>query len=121
VSRTRILLAAIAGSFVLAGAVEPHLPDAPQYPNALTVVHGLVTAILLFAWCKEDAKSRGITPPAASAALVALVAPIGVPYYFIRSMPGRTAAVAILKAAIFLIAVTLLGEAAYDVSAWITT
>jgi len=101
----------------VASLVEPHLPNAGQSLNAVTVAHSFVVAVLLFAWCKADAASRGITPPAASPVLVAFVAPIGVPYYFIRSMSWRAAAIAILKAVLFLAAVTLLGEGAYYISA----
>jgi hypothetical protein len=101
----------------VASLIEPHLPDAGQWMNAVTVAHSFVVAVLLFAWCKADAAARGITPPAASPVLVAFLAPIGVPYYFIRSMSWRAAGIAILKAVLFLAVVTLLGEVAYYISA----
>ena len=89
-SANRLLLG-IAATFVVTGIVEPHLPNPGQFPNEIGVAQIFVLAGLLFAWCKADAASRGVRPPAGAPLLVALFALIGVPYYFFRTRPWRTA------------------------------
>jgi hypothetical protein len=64
--------------------------------------------MLLFSWCKADAFARGIPTPAGASLLVALFAPVGVPYYLFRTWPWRAALRAIGKALAFYGLVTVL-------------
>src|SRR5271168_5484383 len=90
-------LVAIAVLFAGAGAVFPHLPDASA-ERGLSFLLSIICAPLLFVWCKAHAAARGIEAPSPAPLLVGLLAPVGVPYYFYRSMPWRAASVATFKA-----------------------
>lgn len=57
--------------------------------------------ILLYLWCKADAKDRHVDLPFFQALLVPLLFPIGVPYYFLRTYPRRRALLHIGVAVIF--------------------
>jgi hypothetical protein len=69
--------------------------------SPLTLVYAIAVAALLHRWCKADASLRGIEPPFGSAAMVAFLAPIGVPLYFFRTMPFASAAGAKAEAIAF--------------------
>ena len=56
-------------------------------------------APLLFSWCKADAAHRGITPPLGAPLLVGMFALVGIPYYFLRTMPLRQALIFTARAA----------------------
>ncbi len=74
-------------------------------------------AILLFSWCKADAAHRGIEPPVGAPLLVAMLALVGVPYYFYRALPWRKASLALFGAVcVFALMVTLT-----KASDWLTT
>jgi hypothetical protein len=119
VKRATIPLIAIAILFTGAGAVLPHLRDAGD-ERGLSFLLSIVCAVLLFIWCKAHASARGIDPPAAAALLVGLIAPIGVPYYFFRSMPWSAASWATVKAIVYFLGITVLGIGAENVSAFVT-
>jgi hypothetical protein len=57
--------------------------------------------ILLYLWCRADAKDRNVDFPLLSSVLVPLFFPIGVPYYFLRTYDLRRAVLHIGLAAIF--------------------
>ena len=106
-------LVAIAVLFTGAGAVTPHLRDASD-ERGLSFLLSIICAPLLFVWCKAHASARGIEPPSPAPLLVGLIAPIGVPYYFYRSMPWPAASVATIKAlCYFVFLVIASGVAAY--------
>src|SRR5215831_3514970 len=50
---------------------------------------GLV--VLLYIWCRVDAKDRRVTLPPGAVILVPLLFPIGVPYYYWRTYARRAA------------------------------
>ena len=115
-SANRLLLI-IAATFVAAGSLEPQLPHPGQFPNEIGVVLTFVFAALLFSWCKADAASRNVSPPAGAPLLVALICPIGVPYYLFRTRPWRDAWVATGKAVAFLVLINALYWLSFYVSA----
>jgi apolipoprotein N-acyltransferase len=120
VKRTTLSLIGIAALFAASGAVAPQLRDASD-ERGLGFIFSLPCSIFLFVWCKAHAGARGIDPPTASTPLVALLAPIGVPYYFLRSMPLPAALWAIVKSICYFIGVTFLaGGAAYVSSRHLT-
>ena len=86
------------GSFFVAGLVEPFVAVAGEPLSAGAVVHSFVIAVLCYSWCQADASVRGITLPSGSALIAGLLPPVGVPLYFFRSRPWRTALMASLKA-----------------------
>jgi hypothetical protein len=75
--------------WVAAGIIEPHQPDAGQPYNDTAVAHALVMAALLFGWCKSHAAQNSIKPPRGAPLLVALISPIGLPYYAFRGYGWR--------------------------------
>ena len=102
--RATLPLIAIAVLFAAMGAVLPHLRDASD-ERGLSFILSLACSVLLFVWCKAHAASRGIDPPTASALLVGLMAPVGVPYYFFRSMAWPAASWATVKSICYLIGI----------------
>ena len=101
--RDKLILIAIVASWPIAGLIEPFTPSYGRAYNEVTLVHSVVLAFLLFAWCKEHATARGIKPPTGAAVLCALIAPIGLPYYFFRSYPWRRALRSLGKALLILL------------------
>ena len=83
------LVVAMAVTWLVAGAVEPHLPNAGQPFNPVGTAQSLVLAFLFFAWCKAHAAKHHIAPPAAAALLVGIIPPVGIPYYFFRGFGWR--------------------------------
>jgi hypothetical protein len=120
VSAANRLLLVIAATFAGAGVLEPHFPRPGEPFNEISLAQSIAFAVLLFAWCKADAASRSIRPPRGAPILVALVAPIGVPYYFFRTRPGRTALRDIGKAVIFFGILCALYYGCYYLSARVT-
>lgn len=91
-TRDRVLLLVIAATRLISGFIEPFAPSYGQVHNEVTLPHAIVLAILLFAWCKSHAMANGVSPlPAGSPLLVAVLAPVGVPYYLFRAFPWRRA------------------------------
>ena len=78
---SRKFLAALGLVWGVGGLVEPHLPDAGEALNAVGIIQGIVTSVVLFAWCKAHARVHAVRPGAGAALLVGLIAPVGVPYY----------------------------------------
>ena len=111
-NRARWLLVAIVGSYLAAGLVEPHLPNYGRVWNEAAVAHTFILMILMFAWCRADAEHRGISP-GHYPFFVALFPPVGVPYYFFRTLPWRKALVASLKAVAFVLVLLIVGGVAH--------
>ncbi|MGF6347017.1 hypothetical protein [Variovorax sp. W2I14] len=86
--------------FASMGAIDC-LMAKPGSPSPLAVVYALVFAALVFGWCKAHAAARGNDPPAGAAIMAAFLAPIGVPLYFLRSMPVGQALWSSAKALLF--------------------
>jgi hypothetical protein len=85
----RWLVVGMAAVWAIAGVVEPHLPNAGAPLNETGVVQSLAMTLLLFAWCKAHARTHATRPPVGSPLLVALLSPIGLPYYFFRGYGFR--------------------------------
>ena len=58
-------------------------------------------ALLLFLWCRADAKARRVKLSFAESIMIPLLFPIGVPYYFFRSHDVRPAFVHVALAVAF--------------------
>jgi len=110
------LLVAMGGISAVVGVVEPHVSHVGSPLSPLVTAYTVVMAILLFTWCKADASARGIVAPVAAPILVALIAIIGVPYYFFRTMPFGRALRATGKALLFFLLLIVLQGACSFVS-----
>jgi hypothetical protein len=65
------------------GLVEPHfLAEGPT--DGATVAQAIVMSMLLFHWCKAHASYNSIRPSRGAPLLVALFAPIGIPYFALK-------------------------------------
>jgi hypothetical protein len=103
------LLVVMGVTFAVVGVLAPHLPEPSGTPlSPLGTAHALVMAMPLFSWCKADAAARGIRPPAAAQLLVGIFARVGVPYYFLRTLPFSRALGAIGKAILFLLLLSVI-------------
>jgi hypothetical protein len=119
VKRATLSLIGIGILFAITGAIAPHLRDASD-ERGLSFILSFPCSVLLFVWCKADAAARGIDPPAASTPLVALLAPVGVPYYFFRSMAWPAAIWATVKSICYFIGILVVATCAAYVSALVT-
>ena len=65
--------------------------------------------ILLYFWCKSDAKHQQVDLPILTSLLVPLFFPVGIPYYFFRIHDARGALRRIASAAAFLVGCVIVG------------
>jgi len=119
VKRATLPLIAIAAFFAAMGAALPHLRDASD-ERGLSFILSVACSVLLFVWCKAHAAARGIDPPSPSALLVGLMAPVGVPYYFFRSMAWPAASWAMAKSICYFVGILALATGTAYVSALVT-
>jgi len=103
--RSRKVLLLLFAIYVLCGLLVPLTTCSVEDVAAANVLLGVPTAVSLFTWCKLDSAERHITPPPSAALLVGGLAPVGVPFYFLRTMPLRPALFAILKSVSFFMAI----------------
>jgi hypothetical protein len=113
------LLVALGVVWGVAGLVEPHLPDAGETLNAVGVVQGVLTSILFFAWCKAHARAHDIEPATGAALLVAVIAPIGVPYYAFRNFGFRGGARLIGLSIVTFFALGAIYVVCFELSVWV--
>jgi hypothetical protein len=99
----RGLVVAYVATWPIAGIVDSVLPTDNEIFTTSWIVHTLVLSVLLFAWCKTHASVRGMSPPPGAPLLVALIAPIGLPYYFFRAFQWRIALAALGKSVLVMI------------------
>ena len=98
-TRDKVLLFVIVATWPVAGLIEPFAPSyGVQFQNEVSLVHAVVLAVLLLAWCKAHASVAGITTPTGARLAVALLPPVGLPYYFFRAFPWRPALIKLGKA-----------------------
>ena len=95
--RSFIIVAMVVGSFLVSGLVDGYVGLQDGVWGVTHFAHGIVIAILCFAWCKADAQENGFDLPPGSPILCAAIAPIGIPLYLFRTRPFRRASVGTLK------------------------
>ena len=95
----RRFVVAMFGVSAVLGVLQAYVRAQHGDFRIVAVVSMFSFAPLLFAWCKADAASRAITPPPAAPLLVGMVALVGVPYYFLKSLPLKQAGISIVRAA----------------------
>jgi len=112
------LLIAIGAVWGIAGLIEPQFPDPGEPFNPVGMVQGLAVALLLFSWCKAHAEEHAIKAPPGAPLLVAVFAPIGLPYYAFRGygLRGGMRLVGLALAAFVVFGVIYL--VCFEVSAW---
>ena len=97
--RDRLLLLFFVATWLVAGLLEPFAPSyGREFHNEVSLVHTFVLAVVLFAWCRAHAVTHGVELPKGARLLVALLPPVGLPYYFFRAFPARVAATKTAKA-----------------------
>jgi hypothetical protein len=85
--------------------------------DSLELSQAVVLSALLFRWCKNDARIRKAKP---TAALVAFLPPIGLPYYLFKSRPGLKAVRSLGKAFMIMLLFMILLELGALLGTWIT-
>jgi hypothetical protein len=89
--------------------------DMDQVPDGTGYWIALV--ILLYLWCRADAKDRQVALPLIASVLVPLLFPVGVPYYFLRTYSRRRAllhiGLAVAFAAVCLSVARITGQVAF--------
>ena len=81
--KSRYIIYLIALSFGLAGVLESLFWN-PDDQIVIAFLHGFFIGISLFIWCDMHAEENKISVPTYSRVLCFLLAPVGVPYYFLR-------------------------------------
>lgn len=66
---------------IAVGLVEPFLPDPGEQMNAIGMIQTFVMAFLLFGWTRAHRRQHQVNSAPAAALLIALIAPVGIPYY----------------------------------------
>jgi hypothetical protein len=117
--RSRKLLLCLLGLYAAYGAVVPHVAHRADDERAAGFLLGFPTAIALFTWCKLNAAERQIVAPSAAPMLVGGLAPVGIPFYFFRTLPLGAALLAIGKAVLFYCALMIAYAVARLLSSWL--
>ena len=82
--------------------------DMNQVPDGTG--YWIAWVIFLYLWCRADAKDRQVGLPLLASVLVPLFFPLGVPYYFLRTYPRRSAWLHIGLALLFAVACVAVGR-----------
>lgn len=104
----------LALSFFIAGLIEGWLTYAPNVADIFTLLHMVISALLILAWCKTHSAENELHPSGAFLLFVALIPPVGVPTYFFKFFEFRSGAKKVLKSlgfSVVLIAAYSLGYA----------
>jgi|SRR5580658_9679365 hypothetical protein len=107
-TRSRQVLLTLVLIYLLGGVLLPHITHSASDKAALGLSLTFPAAIALFAWCKLNAAERHISAPPAAPLLVGLLGVVGVPYYFFKTLPVRSALFAIAKAVVFFVALNVI-------------
>jgi hypothetical protein len=117
--RDRLLVLLVIATWVITGAINPHLSRSAQ--QATVLPQAVLLAILFFAWCKAHAEANAVKPPVAAPMLVGIFAPAGIPYYAFRAYGFRRGLLLCLMALLVLIVGGLAYVLSYFLSARIGT
>jgi hypothetical protein len=75
--------------WAVTGLVEPQTPNAGQPLNEVGFVQMIIWAVLLFGWVKSHARAKQVQAPPGASILAAILPPVGVPYYALRTFGAR--------------------------------
>ena len=75
--------------------------DVPGWLVLLGYCYWPAVVGLLYLWCRADAKDRRVAMPPSTFVWVPLLFPVGIPYYYFRTYPARSATFHIGLAGIF--------------------
>lgn len=100
-SKPNRLLILMVATWATMGLIDAHLTLAPQSISPFALPYGFAIAALIYRWCHAHAAARGIEPPYGLSVIAAFWAPIGIPLYFLRTLPLLAAGIAILKSVVF--------------------
>ena len=101
-TKPRIVLLSLLVLFAAGGYVGANLVSRGEPEATIGAILAFPTAILLYLWCKTDARNRGIEVPPGASLLVGMLSPIGVPYYYFRILSVRNALLHLIFAACYL-------------------
>ncbi len=118
---TKLLLVTILITFLLSGIIDGIYDDEGDLFGVSLAPQSIILAFLGYAWCKAHQRARGIKLSNGYAMLVALVAFIGVPVYFYRSMPVKQASWATLKSIGYFITTGVIYGLSYTTSLYFNT
>lgn len=107
--RHRLLLVLLGASFLLVGVIEPFTSRPGDLHSPLSLLHIAAIAVLLYLWCKADAKARNVIPRNGAAILVAIFPPLGIPVYLFQTRPWSKALLGVLGSIGLLVVFVALG------------
>mgnify|MGYP001765823620 CR=1 FL=1 len=91
----------------LAGALPASWPVS-QRDQAINILLGVGTTVVVYAWCRLEAAERGATVPGRSALWAGLLPPVGLPLYLWRTRGLARALRALSLALLYFTATVLL-------------
>lgn len=107
--RSRKILIAWLVVYAVLGVISGVTGLAEKNPQASNLLAGLPTSVLIYLWCKADARERQLVVPSGYTMFATLLAPLGMPVYLIKTRkPLRAALMSLLKALGFFIGVSML-------------
>ena len=113
-NKPRQVLLVLMASFFFSGLIEIAFKFSTDQINLVSILGGLLTAILCAIWCQTDAHFRGETLPRGTVPLVFLLPIVGIPLYLWRTRPHNTFPLYCLKLLGFVFLcgfLTMLGQA----------
>lgn len=96
-NRSRQYLLAMLLLAITVGLVEPFLLDPGEQINAIGMIQTFVMAFLLFGWTRAHRRQHQVTNAPAAALLIALIAPVGIPYYAFSAYGFKRVSLLIVK------------------------
>jgi hypothetical protein len=108
-TRTRKILIAWPVVYLLLGVLSGVTGLSDKDVQVANLIAGIPTSILIYLWCKADARERQILVPSGYTMFATLLAPLGMPVYLIKTRtPLRAALVGMVKALCFFVGVSVL-------------
>ncbi|MGQ9427706.1 hypothetical protein ACXYTJ_14560 [Gilvimarinus sp. F26214L] len=117
--KSGIIAGTLVGTFLVSAIVEARWP---LLAEAALVTHVFVIAFMLYWWVGQHALEQGLTSPPAGAKLsAALIAPIGLAYYFYRGYGFQSGTIKLMLAIVLFVLSSVLYMVPFYVVQWLQT
>ncbi|KPF70077.1 hypothetical protein IP84_02685 [beta proteobacterium AAP99] len=97
---------------MIVGILSPLRPLSVREQGATDLLIGVLTAVMVYTWCRAEAAERAVIPSGRFALWAALLPPVFFPVYLYRTRSARVATLTLVGSVLYYIAINLLNAAA---------